>query len=231
MIIKSELHLGDSIHAYMIVKNMRDAGESASLITKNEYKFLFDKKYLTNNINEIDYDFSNHKHNIKYLTNRKIHIRDAIASNFTEVKVHSHRLQPLVKPWKGKTAVICNRSTKSLKEWRGKWNNVIDHLTSDGYSVIFDNPCYDLSTIASYVSTANLVISIDTGLIHLAEAYNVPLVGLYGKGLNRFHPYNAKDSCIEMPLVNLTPTHIIDKIEELKWSDKYGLSYSIEGQL
>jgi hypothetical protein len=51
MIIKSELHLGDSIHAYMIVKNMRDAGESASLITKNEYKFLFDKKYLTNNIN------------------------------------------------------------------------------------------------------------------------------------------------------------------------------------
>jgi hypothetical protein len=210
MIIKSELHLGDSIHAYMIVKNMRDAGESASLITKNEYKFLFDKKYLTN---------------------RKIHIRDAIASNFTEVKVHSHRLQPLVKPWKGKTAVICNRSTKPLKEWRGKWNNVIDHLTSDGYSVIFDNPRYDLPTIASYVSTANLVISIDTGLIHLAEAYNVPLVGLYGKGLNRFHPYNAKDSCIEMPLVNLTPTHIIDKIEELKWSDKYGLSDSIEGQL
>jgi hypothetical protein len=231
MILKANNYLGDNIHAYMIVKNIRDNGQNASLIINQNYHILFEQKYLLNDSTNIDYDFSKINHGLKYLTDKSLHVRDDISKNFTDIKPISHKLQ--INPFKfnNKTAIICNRSVKPEKEWHGKWNDIIHYLSHNGYSIIFDNPEYDLSTITSYIAGANFVISIDTGLIHIADAYGVPVVGLYEKNLNRYHPYMSKNTCLEIPLRKLTPTHIIDKIEELKWSDKYGLSDSIEGIL
>jgi hypothetical protein len=228
MIIKSDKYLGDTIHAYMIVKTIRDAGENASLITNEKYKILFDKKYLIDS-NNIDFNFSSLSDCKKYLTNSSIHVRDDIAKSFTHHIPLSSPLTILPHKFNTKSVIICNRSSRRAKEWFGKWNNIIDYLSKDGYSIIFDTAGYDLHTIISYIAGANLVISVDNGLIHATEAYNVPLIGLYGDKLDRFHPYSKKEFCIEKPLSILTPTHIIDKIEELKWSDKYGLSDSIEG--
>jgi hypothetical protein len=231
MILKSDKYLGDTIHAYMVVKNIRDAGFSAYLSTNSKFSPLFDPNYLIDNNEAIDFDFSSLINCRRFLTDKTIHVRDDIAKNFTDLKSISHSLHILPYSFENKTVVICNRSTKRIKEWKGKWNNIIDYLTNDGYSIIFDNPTYDLETIVSYVAGANLVIAIDTGLIHVADAYGIPVIGLYGTKLNRYHPYMNHGLCIEMPLDRLSPQHIIDKINELKLHDKYGLSDFIESKL
>jgi hypothetical protein len=212
MIIKANKFLGDNVHAYMIIKNIKDAGYPASLIVNEAYKSLFDSKYLIDDSSEITYDFAKPSHGFKYLTHKDLHVRDDIIKNFHDIKPVSSPLQ--IRPYKFNkpTVVVCNRS-KPFKVWNGNWQLIVAYLGDLGYSAIFDSPRYSLEEITSYIAGSAFVISIDTGLLHIADAYNKKIIGLYGKQLNRFAPYTDKSFCIEHPLQTLEPSMIMDQIK------------------
>lgn len=99
-------------------------------------------------------------------------------------------------------AVLLHGTSRSAKEWRAEdwietgrwlsakglqivlpWGSEAERLVSERLSHdIADSrvlPRQNLDLTAQVIGNATLVIGVDTGLMHLAAAYRVPLVGIY----------------------------------------------------
>lgn len=75
--------------------------------------------------------------------------------------------------------VLCCRSSTLEKDWMAcSWRPVKDALTATGYQVELETSG-DLYTLERQLRNAQLVVSVDTGSLHLADLMDIPVLGLY----------------------------------------------------
>lgn len=112
-----------------------------------------------------------------------------------------------------------------LKEWPlASWNEVVSYLLEHGFEVYFTGSAADRSSIENFISefsndkltnsagklsipetaellkSASLVISVNTGIMHLASALNSNLIALHGPtNYKRWGPLNTNSISIKSP--------------------------------
>jgi len=111
-------------------------------------------------------------------------------------------------------AVICPHAAVEYKEWRNaQWAELAEHLLRLGLRVIVcGNPTrdrfevpqgvelfdVDVMELAALVSAARVLISPDSGQIHLADALDTPVVGLYAAtSTTTYGPYRGSTYCVD----------------------------------
>lgn len=162
-----------------------------------------------------------------------------------------------------KLAVIAPYSSKDVKSWPTEYfREVISHLSADGFTVIIAGTKDDredalgmISTLAgkvyslagetsirelaALVSIATVIIGVDTGVLHIAACFDVPVVAIFGSTRSvEFRPYSPSariletntcqcnqfmhDTC-DYPvegyakcLSQLKPSKVIEALEEIK---------------
>jgi len=78
--------------------------------------------------------------------------------------------------------------------------------------------------VYSVVKTAKLVISPDTSIVHIAAAFDKPLLGLYSKNIRnnaKFHPLStvyevAMDERIDLPIAEMSVSLVLENYQKLK---------------
>lgn len=98
----------------------------------------------------------------------------------------------------GMVAEICRRVGKSVILLGGKEDKAAgDEIVSQTSSLVF-NACglYRLNQSASLVRQSLVVLSNDTGLMHIAAAFNKPIVSVWGNTIPGFgmYPYLPKEN-------------------------------------
>ncbi len=73
----------------------------------------------------------------------------------------------------------------------------------------------ELFKIASGMKKCKLIITNDTGLMHVAAAMNVPVISIFGSSVKEFGfvPYNVKSKILENNSINCRPCSHIGKSE------------------
>jgi lipopolysaccharide heptosyltransferase II len=73
----------------------------------------------------------------------------------------------------------------------------------------------ELFKIAASIKKCKLIISNDTGLMHVASAMNVPVISIFGSSVKEFGfvPYNVKSKVLENNSINCRPCSHIGKSE------------------
>jgi len=217
-IIKSFKYLGDTIHAYFAIKTLNMYDMPSKLYTKNEWNFLFDSEFLADSIMPSDTVLSLDEYNkdwINYIPNRNVHARQSILNSIIcgiDIQVDTLNIP---KPIQENKVVICNRSSKRNKMWDGDWTNIINHLKKD-YKVIEDSAHMPLSDLVNHIISSKFIISVDTACVHIADAYNIPIIGLYGTtSVKRYGPRRT-EFCIErMGMRQIKEADIMDMIAKV----------------
>jgi hypothetical protein len=194
--IKSLKKLGDTVHAYCVAKSSEDI----KVIVPEKWLTLFDQNYVTVSDHTGDNVYLLHgncKENI--VVPKDDHVRNTLWEVIKATgKCGSHPLN--IKPFNfiKPTVILCNRTPVPYKLWDGEWDALRDYLNSLGYDVFFDRPEIELSTLISYIAGAKFIISVDTSCIHIADAYSVPVIGLYtNTSIKQFGPYMDSRHCLE----------------------------------
>jgi len=114
-----------------------------------------------------------------------------------------------------KLAIIAPYSSKDVKSWPASYfSEVISALSADGYTVIvagtkddsedaqlmisgMNGKVYSLAgetsirELAALVSVASMVVGVDTGVLHVAACFDVPIVAIFGSTRSiEFRPYS-----------------------------------------
>ena len=75
-----------------------------------------------------------------------------------------------------------------------KWINRL--ITDDISSFVFPSyPTDSVLDLAALVDSVDLIISPDTSLVHMACAFNKPLVAIYGRNMIGFEAWHPKSKC------------------------------------
>jgi heptosyltransferase III len=124
-------------------------------------------------------------------------------------------------PWPGGTAA-------NLKQWPiGRWLKLAEHFAAQGYNIVLTgtasqglanndvmsaiNPLWrravhnqaglSLAATSAVILGASLLVSVDTGIMHLAAALNVPTVALMGPASRkRWGPIGGSSRVLQSPL-------------------------------
>lgn len=212
--ILSEKRLGDTIHAYCIAKRC-----NIKLITSTKWSTLFDNN-VVDTINNIDTNNTYYLHgpiddNKVIQPIDDIHIRDVIGYKISKTNNFSSILLE-IKPYNftNKTVILCTRSFMAYKHWNGDWQAIENYLIYKGYTVIYDTANLSIETLVSYIAGSEFIISIDTSCVHIADCYNVPIIGLYtATSIKQFGPYSGHPYCLEKDDITLENIKIqIDKL-------------------
>jgi len=107
---------------------------------------------------------------------------------------------------------------KSLKENYGKKYEIIEVLPIENVSQIdFVSPNFystDIRELASMISAMDVFISADCGMMHLASAAKIPVVGLFKfDNINMYKPYANKS--IGISSENLNTEYILTQINNI----------------
>lgn len=101
---------------------------------------------------------------------------------------------------------------RSLEIQRGK--KVLNTVMREGYS-------FDLENYARLAREAEVVISPDTGMLHVADAAGAKVIGLYGPtSPTKYAPYNNKCNVLsrhnsDQNVQNISSGEVVDKIKEV----------------
>jgi len=101
---------------------------------------------------------------------------------------------------------------RSLEIQNGK--KVLNTVLKEGYS-------FDLENFARLSSKAEVVISPDTGMLHVADAVGAKVIGLYGPtSPAKYAPYNNRSNVLsrynsDQNVQNITSAEVVDKIKEV----------------
>jgi ADP-heptose:LPS heptosyltransferase len=217
--------LGDTIHLYAVWRQARHLPVTIC----DRYGFLFPDAPLAAHSQWTPHKvFRGVRHNV--------HAREALAETF-DVDV-SQIGDPLWKrpAHKGYIA-LCPNASRSDKEWhRIGWTHLITELNRRGLpfrwlpgAVTKEAPT--LPELIEVVAHARAVISVDSGPLHVADAYGIPVVGLYGPtspvcyGPYRFrhlavdHHQYPNDTGIwckdgETLMASITPEEVLAQLDE-----------------
>lgn len=101
-----------------------------------------------------------------------------------ERKIVEHKISPYPKPW----IFICPRSDSyAVRQVPDiTWDAVARKLTGTCFWIgrhpapdsIVDLKCKDIDIVALYLSLADLLVTVDTGPMHIAAALNIPIVAI-----------------------------------------------------
>ncbi|MBU1204262.1 MAG: glycosyltransferase family 9 protein [Nanoarchaeota archaeon] len=118
------------------------------------------------------------------------------SKNIEKIKNHSHKWQEenfaelgdyLTEKLKSKVIIITSRQEKNLAE---QINSLMKNK-----SLIFTN--LSLREVMAMIKRANLVIAIDSGPMHIAEALNTPLIALFGpQNPKRWRPLSKNSTYV-----------------------------------
>ena len=219
MIIKTIKHLGDTIHAYCVISNLNKTDNKYKLFTNPNWWPLFSPDVLINYLdNTVDYlSLDGDPSPIKYPMGFRGHARDKIAELFNCENPQSIRLVPTADKFINKLVVICENSSKEYKDWTGNWDCVETMLIDLGFIVVRSSDIPDIEKLAQYIDASCMVISVDTAIVHMADCYNKPVIGLYGAtNVNIFGPYTESKYCITRRyMADITPDDIICKVNQV----------------
>ncbi len=124
---------------------------------------------------------------------------------------------------------------------RDKWSKVVSHLESMGKRVIINSvqenypdaeyiisrnpgatrfPASSILDTIALASRASLIITPDTSLVHIASAFDVPLLGLFDSdnyNFNKFRPLSSRQKVIRSAgpvnkIAEITPEEVISAI-------------------
>jgi len=168
-------------------------GINASLNLKGFDKKLVEKIPISNNLNLVlpnQYITIHISNNIKYKTLPKEHWKRLI-----EDLIEKYNL-PIIILGNEKEKAYCSEIIKSIPT-----NNIIDLLgKSDLYQTI------------KIISNSSIMVSIDSGLSHIAAALKIPLVSIYGPTkISQIAPLDTIGYTINYPL----------ECSNCYWSEKY----------
>lgn len=109
--------------------------------------------------------------------------------------------------------VLCPTASRSYKLWgKDQWLEVMEHLRKDFQIILNDNfifkdeelpsgvfKCWTSpETLACALKCAELVVGVDSGPLHLADALDNPPVGLYGAtSTMTYGPYIERGFCVD----------------------------------
>jgi heptosyltransferase-2 len=120
-----------------------------------------------------------------------------------------------------KSVVLCPGSRHMTKQWPvERWRELREMLTKDGWNACVCGSQEEkslvetvangssaligasLHEVAKKMKTSRLVVSHDSGLMHLAAGLDVPLIAIFGPTVEQFgfYPYRAKSAVIEQQL-------------------------------
>ena len=102
-----------------------------------------------------------------------------------------------------------------------KWTNRL--ITDDISSFVFPSyPTDSVLDLAALVDSVDLIISPDTSLVHMACAFNKPLVGIYRRDMISFEAWHPKSRCNHVifsqdfdSLKSIDVNNIVSKTSEL----------------
>ncbi len=125
-------------------------------------------------------------------------------------------------PYPNKLVVIAPYSSKDVKSWPTEYfREVIAHLCQIGFSVVIagtaddrrdaelmvaglNGPVYSFAgkttirELAALVSVADLVLGVDTGVLHIASCFDVPIIAIFGATRQvEFRPYSKNATILE----------------------------------
>jgi len=82
--------------------------------------------------------------------------------------------------WKQLAALLRQQGIAVKLSWGSAAEREASHVIADGIDGVEVLPDLDISGLVPVIANAKAVVSVDTGLGHLAAAFNVPTVALYG---------------------------------------------------
>jgi ADP-heptose:LPS heptosyltransferase len=126
------------------------------------------------------------------------------------------------RPFPEKLAVIAPYSSKDVKSWPfAYFREVISWLSSNGYTVIIAGTPDDreeaermissmpgnvfsfagktsIRELAALVSLSTIVVGVDTGVLHIASCFDVPIIAIFGATRSvEFRPYSPMARVLE----------------------------------
>ena len=126
------------------------------------------------------------------------------------------------KSFPDRLVIIAPYSSKDVKSWPVNYfREVIQYLSSNGYSVIvagtpddeldsklmikgISGPVYSfvgktsIRELAALVSVSQLVVGVDTGVLHIASCFPVPIIAIFGSTRSvEFRPYSDLATVLE----------------------------------
>ena len=265
--------LGDMICILPVIQHFHKLGYKIDISVPVQYRVLFEgyqnKFYLETDIKDIDRQ--NYKYWLEmfcaagdYEGEVDFRITKSRIQNFCDVIPDCKPCQPEFKKIKKKTnkgyIVISLKSKNRVKDWpeescielckklKKKKIYIVDDREKLNYkrTGIISKNNLDIKKLINLVSYADLVISLDTGLLHIAAALGVNCLGLFGptngKSTVEYYPtveyisvknttrncfqpcyYNIKhNNCkcrgfIGHCMKDITPDMVYNKLKELKW--------------
>lgn len=137
------------------------------------------------------------------------HVRDTMARTLGVDGDVALRLRSRATPHGG--IVLCPHASAAYKEWpEAHWQALIEALAARDTRPVrvcaapgrpflgFVQPELGLCEMADLLGGASLVIAVDSGPLHLADALGVPVVGLYAATSSlTYGPYRNRDRCID----------------------------------
>lgn len=184
------------------------------------------KSNFLNHISE--YDLNKHEVErsidvIKCIAPVQSQIRTAITLNeqyAVEIKQHIEKEIKGVFP--DNIAVIAPYSSQDIKSWPTEhFRNVIAYLHTKGFTILIAGTSEDsehanemikglgeniislagktsLQQLAALLALSKLVVGIDTGVLHLASCFNVPIIAIFGPTRSfEYRPYSPYTTVIE----------------------------------
>jgi ADP-heptose:LPS heptosyltransferase len=178
------------------------------------------KSSLLNHIS--DYDISRHEVErsldvIECMVNSKGEVRPEIYLKNTEISSAKRFVESEIKvPFPSKLAIIAPYSSRDVKSWPSAYfGEVISYLRKNDFTVIvvgtkddkdsaedmiseFPNNVFSSAgrtsarELAALISISTLVVGVDTGVLHIASCFDIPIVAIFGPTRSiEFRPYSA----------------------------------------
>jgi heptosyltransferase-3 len=175
-----------------------------------------------------DYDVSKHEVErsldvLKVFGNLKGPVRPEIYLNNTEISDVKTLIEKVINaPLPGKLAVIGPYSSRDVKSWPSAYFvEVISYLREKDFTVLIvgtaadQNHSEDLISgfnegvfsfagkttvreLAAMVSVSSVVVGVDTGVLHLASCFDVPIIAIFGSTRSiEFRPYSPFAKIVE----------------------------------
>lgn len=208
--------LGDSIHAYAVMAALAAEGRAHAFVAYRPFAALFAGGPLV--VLPSDHGtqwrarpgaFRGPRHGE--------HVRDTMgkaAGVIDHGLLHVGLVVPPRRPPGASYAVVCPNAGAVYKEWpHDRWSAVVEYLLSRGHEVFVcgmpgNSPIptpaaatqldCGIAELASLIAGARMLIGPDSGPLHLADALNIPVVGLYGATSSlTYGPYRNRSLCVD----------------------------------
>ena len=127
----------------------------------------------------------------------------------------------IMKPREGKTREGIGLNWRVGSKWPNKqwrhWDELAKMVTTDGFSIHFQ-PDLALESYMDWISERSLLITCDSLGMHLAIAYGIPVVALFGPTSSSEVYFYGKGLSIQAEkgnMENITPLVVYEKAKEL----------------